>query len=131
MAIQYSTTSRTNRATQLNTDIGVNALIKIYTGAPPANVGTAASGTLLVTLAGNATAFGAAASGVLTANAITGAAAAATGVAGYVRIATSGGTDVLQGTVATTGADFTINNTSINSGQTVNCSSLTITMGGA
>jgi len=131
MAIQYSTTHRTNSMTQLNTDIGVNALIKIYSGAAPANVAAAATGTLLVTLTGNATAFGSASAGALTAGAITSGVAAATGAAGYFRIATSGGTDVVQGTVNTSGADITINNTSIASGQTVSASSLVITATGA
>ncbi len=70
MAIQYSTTHRTNSMTQLNTDIGPNAQIIIYTGSMPANVGTAATGTLLVQFAGNAGGFGSASAGVLTAAAV-------------------------------------------------------------
>jgi fibronectin-binding autotransporter adhesin len=111
MATQYSTTARTNRATQLNTDIGTSAKINIYTGAAPANVGTAASGTLIVTLVGNATSFGTASAGALTGYGTTTASAASTGnpigpvnaantgTAGYFRIATSGSTDVVQGLV--------------------------------
>jgi hypothetical protein len=97
MTQQYSTADRTNKAAQLNTDIGINAQIQFYTGAMPANVGIAPSGTLLVQYAGNATAFGAAAAGVLTANAVANAVASAGGVAGYYRINTSAGTAVVQG----------------------------------
>lgn len=99
MSLQYSTTHRTNSMTQLNTDIGTSAQIKVYTGTPPATVATAFTGTLLVQYAGNAGGFGSAASGQLTASAVANATASATGTAGYFRIATSGGTDVAQGTV--------------------------------
>lgn len=96
MTTQYSTAHRTNSATQLNTDIGMSAKLKFYSGAVPANV-AAAAGTLGATLTGNATAFGAAAAGVLTANAITGAnAAAAMAPCTYMRIATLADVDVVQ-----------------------------------
>jgi hypothetical protein len=127
MAIQYSTTHRTNAMTQLNTDIGANAQIIIYSGSAPANVGTAPTGTLLVQFAGNAGGFGTASAAVLTASAVANATAAATGAAGYFRINTSGGTAVLQGTCGTTGTDMILTNTSINSGQTCTFSSMTVT----
>lgn len=134
MAIQYSTTHRTAAMSALNTSIGTNAVIKIFTGTAPANCGTADTGTLLVTFAGNATAFGSAASGVLTANAVASATAAGTGTAGYFRIYPSAATTtnaVVQGTCGTSGADMILTNTSINSGQTCNFTSLTITAYGA
>lgn len=127
MAIQYSTTHRTNSMSTLNTDIGANAQIIIYTGSAPANVGTAPSGTLLVQFAGNAGGFGTASAGVLTASAVANANAAGTGAAGYFRINTSGGTAVVQGTCGTSGADMILTNTSINTGQTCNFTSLTVT----
>ena len=131
MAIQYSTTHRTNSMTQLTTDIGANAQIIIYTGSMPANVGTAATGTLLVQFAGNAGGFGSASAGVLTAAAVANATAAGSGTAGYFRINTSGGTAVVQGTVGTSGTDMIVTNTSINSGQTCTFTSLTVTAFGA
>jgi len=131
MAIQYSTTHRTNSMTQLATDIGANAQIIIYTGSMPANVGTVATGTLLVQFAGNAGGFGSASAGVLTASAVANATASGTGTAGYFRINTSGGTAVVQGTVGTSGADMIVTNTSINSGQTCTFTSLTVTAFGA
>lgn len=133
MATQYSVAARTAQMSQLNTTIGINAQIMIYSGAAPANVGTAASGVLLVQFAGNATAFGAAASAVLTASAVASVTAAAAGVAGYYRINTSAGTAVTQGTITATGGggDMLLTNTNIASGQTCNFTSLTITAFGA
>lgn len=127
MAIQYSTTHRTNAMSQLNTDIGTNAQIIIYTGTIPANVGTAPTGTLLVQFAGNATSFGTAAAAVLTANAVAGVNASGTGVAGYFRINTSAGTAVVQGTVGTSGTDMIVTNTNIATGQACTFTSLTVT----
>ena len=131
MAIQYSTTHRTNAMTTLNTDIGTNAQIIIYSGAVPATVATAPSGTLLVQFAGNATAFGTVTSGVLTASAVANVAAAASGTAGYFRINTSAPAAVVQGTCGTSGTDMILTNTNIASGQTVQFTSLTITAFGA
>ncbi len=96
--IQYSSTHRTNNMTDVVTLLGATAYLLIYTGAPPASCGTAASGTLLASLPCSAT-FGSVSTGVLTANAITNAAAAANGTAGYWRLCTSsaGTTCVAQG----------------------------------
>jgi hypothetical protein len=133
MAIQYSTTHRTNRMSTLNTDIGANAQIMIYTGSPPANVGTAPTGSLLVQFAGNAGGFGTASAGALNASAVANATAGATGTAGYFRINTSGGTAVVQGTITATGGggDMQTANTSIASGQSCVFSSFAITAFGA
>jgi hypothetical protein len=100
MTIQYSLTHRTNAMSTLNTDIGINAVIKIFTGTMPANCGTADSGTLLATFAGNAVGFGTAASQVLTASAVAPVSASGTGTAGYFRIYPSAATStnaVVQG----------------------------------
>ena len=130
MAIQYSTTHRTNAMSQLNTDIGINAVIKVFTGAAPANCATADTGTVLVTFAGNATSFGTASAAVLTASAVASAVAAATGTAGYFRIYPAAATTtnaVIQGTCGLSATDMILTNTSIASGQTCNFTSLTVT----
>lgn len=127
MAVQYSVTHRTNAMTQLATDVGTSAVIKIWTGTVPANCGTTDSGTLLVTFAGNVTQFGTAAAGVLTVSAIANAVAGNTGTAGYFRVypsAATGTNAVMQGTV---GVDMTLTNTSITSGQTCAFTSMTVT----
>jgi hypothetical protein len=100
MLIQYSTTHRTNNMTDIVTDLGTTPFLLIYTGSVPANCATAASGTLLATLSCS-NPFGSVSLGVLTANSITNTTAAATGTAGYWRLATtSGGTTVVaQGTI--------------------------------
>jgi hypothetical protein len=104
--------------------------IRIYSGSQPATPETAASGTLLAELRFNATAFGAAASGVLTANAITSDATAdATNTAGYYRALKSDGTTALwDGSVSTSGADLNLNSTAIQSGASVSISALTYTL---
>ena len=130
MAIQYSTTHRTNAMAQLNTDIGINAVIKIFSGTQPANCGTADSGTLGVTFAGNATAFGSASAGVLTASAVASANASAAITAGYFRIYPAAATTtnaVVQGTCGTSGTDMILTNTNIANGQACNFTSLTVT----
>lgn len=134
MAIQYSMTHRTNAMSTLNTDIGANCVIKIFTGAVPGDCAVADTGTLLVTFAGNATAFGAAASGVLTVNAVGNATAVDTGTAGYFRIYPSAATTtnaVMQGTCGTASADMILTSTSINNGQLMQFTSMTITAFGA
>ena len=102
MTTQYSPTHRTNAMTQLNTDIGINAVIKVFTGSAPATCATADTGTLLVTFAGNATQFGTVAGGVLTASAVASATASGAGVGAYYRIYPAAATTinaVTQGTV--------------------------------
>ena len=130
MTLRYSTTVITDRLTALNTDIGINAFLRIFTGAQPANVATAATGTLIVSLPCNSASFGTVGSGALTANAITTTAATASGTntAGYFRIfKADGSTAVVDGSIATTGADLNLNSTSITTGQNVSVSSFVIT----
>lgn len=127
MAIQYSVTHRTNAMTQLATDVGTSAVIKIWTSTVPATCATADSGTLLVTFAGNVTQFGTAAAAVLTVSAIANAVAGNTGTAGYFRVYPSAATStnaVIQGSIP---GDMTLTNTSITSGQTCAFTSMTVT----
>ena len=106
------------------------ATIQIRSGAQPASVATAASGTLLATLTCSATAFGDAAAGVATAAAITSDTnAAATGDAGWFRAYDGSGTvAVIDGDVGTSGASMILNTVSITAGGTVEVSSWTVTM---
>jgi len=102
-----------------------NGFLYIRTGTAPTRCEDADTGTLLATLSLNANAFAAATDGTdkatATANAITGESSAdANGTAGHFRAKTSGGTTVIQGTVATVGGDLTINTVTINIGDTVN-----------
>jgi hypothetical protein len=103
---------------------------RIYSGTRPATPDTALSGnTLLAELTINATAFGAPASGVLTANAITqDSSADATGTATFARVFQSDGTTV-EGdlNVGTSGSDLNLNTVSIIVGGPVSITSLTLT----
>lgn len=130
MAIKYSTSIIANRLASLNTDIGINAVIRIYNGTRPANVNTAVSGqTVLAGLVGNASAFGTVSAGALTANAITGDASAdATGTATWFRVFKADGTTAcIDGDVSTAGADLNLSSVSITATQPVNVTSFVIT----
>lgn len=134
MAIQYSVTHRTNAMTQLITDIGTSCVIKIFTGSIPATCATADTGTLLVTFAGNASAFGTAATGVLTVNAVANATASDSGTAGYFRIYPTSATTtnaVMQGTCGTSGTDMILTNATVTTGNTIQFTSMTVTAFGA
>ena len=121
--------------TNLKNDLldGIDAVfnsgtLEIRTGAPP-GAGAAATGTVLVSMTLPADAF-AAASGGTKAKAGTwqDLSADATGTAGYFRLANSGATRVLEGTVTITGAggDMTLDNTSIAVGQQVTVTAFTL-----
>lgn len=106
--------------------------MKIYSGSQPA-VDGAVTGTLLATLTFGATAFATATAsgsgGTMSANAITSGVASNTGTAGYFALVESGGvTIVATGACGTTGAELNLNTTAISSGDTVSCSSFSVTM---
>lgn len=105
--------------------------LRFYSGTRPTDADTALSGnTLLAELVMNATAFGAASAGVITANAITSDSSAdATGTATFVRILESDGTTAWADlSVGTSGTEVVLNTTSIVSGAQVSISSFTVTL---
>lgn len=131
MAIQMSTTLRNARLDTIESHIGVSAVLKIRTGAAPANVGTADSGTVLATMTLPSDWMAAASGGT---KALSGTwqdtSADATGTAAHFRIYASDGTTAhMQGTVTATGGggDLTLDNTSIASGQSVSITSFVLT----
>jgi hypothetical protein len=102
----------------------------IYSGSQPALDG-AVTGVLLVSLPLSATAFGTpvASGGTVTAtsNPISSAPASSTGTAGYMVLTESNGTTIVStGVCGTTGADLNLSVLSITAGQTVSCSTFTI-----
>jgi len=136
MALQFSTTFRNALLDQLETTVGTSAVIQIFTGAAPANCGTADSGTKLIEfdLASDWAAAASGGSKALNSTPITGTTAVATGTAGYFRIKDSTKTTChVQGSITATGGggDATMDNTSITSGQEVDISSWTLTAPGA
>lgn len=118
-----------NAAANAVTVLCNSGFLQIYTGTQPANANTAiTTQTLLAKLTFGATAFGTAAAGVATANAIGSASASATGTASWFRVLKSDDTTVVfDGSVGTSGCDLNLNSTSISSGATVSVTSLTYT----
>lgn len=131
MALAYSTTLRNARMDAINTAANGGAgaaLLRIYDGTRPASGGTAT--TLLAELTFSDPAFGASASGVLTASAITqDSSANATGTATWFRVVDSSATFIMDGNVGTSGSDLNMTTTAIVSTQPVSCSSFVITEG--
>ncbi|MEV4053050.1 hypothetical protein AB0J55_17845 [Amycolatopsis sp. NPDC049688] len=118
-------------AVTARTDVGGAGSLKFYTGSQPADADSTPAGTLLVTIALAATAFGSAntsGQAALASTPRTGTAAAA-GTAGCWEIVSGGGSKVMQGSVTATGGggDITLDNTSIAVGQTVQISGFTYT----
>lgn len=111
MALTVTAAAAQSMGAALATAIGSAATIKIYSGTKPSTPETAATGTLLatVTISGSFTSTG----GVLTAADPASVTPAANGTAGYFRVATSGGTAILDGTVGTSGADMNLSSTTI------------------
>lgn len=135
MAIQLSAAVRNARLDAIETAIGTSAVLKIRTGAQPANVATADAGTVLATLTLPSDWLAAAAAG---AKAKSGtwqdASADAAGTAAHFRIYASDGTTAhLQGTVTATagGGDMTLDNTNIAAAQVVTITGFTLTDGNA
>lgn len=132
--LKYSATLKNAQQNAITSTLGASALLEIYSGTQPATPDTAiTSQVLLATLTCNATFAAAAASGVLTLNAIsngTGTAGAGAGTtATWFRLDTSGGVGQIDGTVGISGSDLNLNNTSIATGQTVSVTAFTLTNG--
>lgn len=128
MTLQYSTSVRNAKLDAIETAIGTTAVLKIRTGAAPANVGTADSGTVLATLTLPSDWMAAASSG---SKAKSGTwqdtSADASGTAAHFRIYASDGTTAhIQGTVGTSGADMIVDSVSFTAGQSFTVSSFTI-----
>jgi hypothetical protein len=135
MTVQLSTAVRNARLDAIETTISTSAILKIRTGAPPANCGTADSGTVLATL-NLPSDYLAAASGGTKAKSGTweDTSADATGTAAHWRLYASDGTTChAQGSVTATGGggDLTVDSTSFVSGQPFTITGWTFTEGNA
>jgi hypothetical protein len=133
MALSLSTALRNARLDAITAAVGSAGVCRIYTGTRPASVATAVGAqVLLAELTLGSPMAPAASGGVLTLDAITqDSAANATGTGAWFRISSSGGTAVIDGDVAASGADLNLNTVSIVSGGPVAISSFTLTEGGA
>lgn len=130
MAIQLSATVRNALLDAVESTIGASAILKIKTGAPPADCAAEDSGTVLATLELPADWLNDAVAGSKTLKGTwQDASADNDGEAGHFRLYASDGTTChLQGTVTATGGggDMTLVNVNIASGQTINITTFTL-----
>ncbi len=135
MALQYSVAVRNAKLDAVETTISTSAVLKIRTGAPPATVATADSGTVLATLSLPSDWMAAAGSGTKAKSGTwEDASADNAGTAGHFRIYASDGTTAhIQGTVTATGGggDMTLDNAVIAAAQQVTITGFTLTAGNA
>jgi hypothetical protein len=109
-------------------NVGGAGTIDIYDGVQPANPGTAVTTqNKLVTLTFSTTAFAASSGGSAVANAITSGTAIATGTPAWARLKSGAATAVIDCTVGTSGTDLVLASASISTGNSVSCSSWTLT----
>ena len=135
MTIQLSTLVRNARLDAIETQIGGTAILRLRTGAPPADCGTADSGTIVAAMTLPAD-WMAAASGGAKAKSGTWSDPSAdnAGTVGHFRIYDSGGTVCgMQGTVTITGGggDMTLDNNVVAAAQLITITSFTLTDGNA
>jgi hypothetical protein len=133
MSLTYSTAIANARLDQVEATIGTSAILRIRTGAPPATVATASSGTVLATCSLPSDWMAAASA---RAKAMSGTwqdtSADNTGTAGHFEIVASDTTTVgMRGTVTATGGggDMTVDNTSFAAGQAFSVTSFTLNHG--
>lgn len=135
MAMQLSTAVRNALLDVIETTVGATAILRMFSGSPPANCAAASTGTQLAQMTLPAD-WAAAASGGTKAKSGTwqDASADATGTLGYWRLFDSAGTTChAQGTITATGGggDMTVDNTSAASGQPITVNTFTLTAPGA
>ena len=135
MAIQFSVAVRNARLDAFETAAGASAVLRIRTGAPPADCAAARTGTVLATVNLPSDWMAAASGGT---KALAGVwedlSADAAGTAGHFEIMNNGLTTChMQGTVTATGGggDMTVNNTSFALAQAFSVTAFTLTDGNA
>jgi hypothetical protein len=131
MTIQLSTTARNNRLDTFESTVGASAILRIRSGAQPANCAAADSGTLLAEMTLPADWMAAASGGTKALSGVwTDASANAAGTAAHFRIYDSGGTTChMQGSITATGGggDMELNSTTIALAQVVTITAFTLT----
>ena len=135
MTVKFSVAVRNARLDALETAIGTSAVLKIRSGAAPANITDADSGIVLATLSlpsdwmANAASGSKAKSGTWQDTS-----ADNTGTAEHFRLyASDGTTQHMQGSITATGGggDMTVDNTSFVTGQSFTVTAFTLTDGNA
>ncbi len=135
MALQYSVAVRNAKLDAVETAIGASAVLKLRTGAPPANCAAADSGTVVATLSLPSDWMAAASSGSKAkAGTWEDTSADNAGTVAHFRLYASDGTTChAQGTVTNTGGggDMTLDNVAVNAGQAITITGFTLTAGNA
>lgn len=126
MTFQYSVAIRNAKLDQIQTTIGTSAILKIFSGAEPANCAASDPAGLLCTINLPSSWMSSAAAGSKALSGTWSATASGTGTAASWRIYDSGLVAChIQGNTT----DMTFNNTSIAVNQTVTVTSFTLTAG--
>lgn len=130
---QISVAVRNAKLDAIETTIGASPILRIRSGAAPANCAAADTGTVLATINLAADWASAAANGSKAfVVPVQDATADATGTAAHFRIYSSGGTCHMQGTVGTSGADLNLASVTLTAGQgPITINSFTMTEGNA
>ncbi len=132
MAIQLSVAARNARLDAFETAAGASAKLRIFSGTVPADCAAADPSGLLVEMSLPSDWMNAGATGQKTKLGTWSNSASGTGTAASFRIKDSAGTTChLQGTVGQGSGDLSLDNTSIQSGQTVTITTFTLTDGNA
>lgn len=135
MALQYSVAVRNAKLDAVESTIGASAVLKLRTGAQPADCAAADSGTVVATLTLPSDWMAAASSGSKAkAGTWEDTSADNAGTVAHFRLYASDGTTChAQGTVTNTGGggDMTLDNVAVNAGQAITITGFTLTAGNA
>jgi hypothetical protein len=135
MALQFSDSVRNAILDAIETTIGTSAVLKLRTGAPPATVATADSGTVVASMTLPSDWMAAASTGTKAKSGTwEDTSADNAGTVGHFRIYASNGTTAhKQGTVTITGGggDLTLDNNVLAAAQAVSINTFTLTAPGA
>lgn len=129
MALQYSIAVNNARLDAIEAAIGASAILRVRTGAPPANCAAADSGTILASCPLPSDWMSAASGGAKAKNGTwDDPVANNTGTAGHWRIYDSTGTVChMQGTFGTSGTDMIGDSVSFTAGQAFSITAFTLT----
>lgn len=133
MTLQYSVAVRNAGLDAREVAVGASAILRIRTGAPPANCAAADTGSVLAAINLPADWMNAASAGSKTkAGTWSDASADATGTAGHFRIYDSAGTTChMQGTYGVSGTDMIGDSVNFTAGQTFTVNTFTLNAGNA
>ncbi len=120
LALQLSVALRNARANAFETAVGTDAVLKMFTGAQPANCAAANSGSELLSITCPTDWMAAASAGAKALSGSWSVSASGSGTPGHFRLYASDGTTChAQGTVGTSGTDMVIDSATVTATQTV------------